>query len=60
MIFRRAESLSTVDNIRLDDRLWNVENVTVGDGGVTVKLSRTVGDKLVLDLLPDDLVQLAY
>ncbi len=59
MILRRAEDLSVEDNIRLDDMLWNVESVAVGGSSVTVRISRTVGDKRVLDLRPADLVLLA-
>lgn len=60
MILRRADCLTTDDTVRLeDDRLWNVENVTVGER-VTVRLSRMAGGQMVLDLLPDDLIRLAY
>lgn len=61
MILRRVENLTTNDNVRLEDgKLWNVEDKVPIDGGwVEVHLSRTVGDKLVLLLDPDDLILLA-
>lgn len=64
MILRRVADLTTVDNVRLEDRLWNVEAVTpvhayVAVRYVELRLSRTAGDKLVLMLRPDDLILLA-
>jgi hypothetical protein len=60
MILRRVADLTTVDNVRLDDRLlWNVEAVTPSDRYVEVRLSRTKGEKLTLMLRPDDLILLA-
>lgn len=61
MILRRAADLTTADNVRLEDGLlWNVEELVWVEGRVTVRLSRTVGDKMVLEQLwPDDLILLA-
>jgi hypothetical protein len=61
MILRRATDLSTGDNVRLEDGLlWNVAEVVWVDGRCSVHLSRTVGDKMVLEQLwPDDLILLA-
>jgi hypothetical protein len=63
VILRRVAELTTADNVRLDEKLWNVEEVMdLGDGGlgyIEVHLSRRVGDKLVLLLRPDDLILLA-
>jgi len=59
MILRRAENLSTEDNIRLDGKLWNIASVMVGDDGVTLRLSRTAGEKLDMTLCLDDLLELA-
>ena len=60
VILRRAANLSPSDNVRLEDgRLWNIESVVHANGRVTVHLSRTAGDKLVLELLPYDLILLA-
>ena len=63
MILRRVAELTTADNVRLDEKLWNVEEVMdLGDGRlgyIEVHLSRRVGDKLMLLLRPDDLILLA-
>jgi hypothetical protein len=60
MIFRRAENLTTMDNVRLDDGLlWNVATVSRAGPLVLVVFSRIAGDKRHLDLFPDDLVLLA-
>jgi hypothetical protein len=59
MILRRAEDLSERDNVRLDDLLWNVSRVEVYHGGVRLLLIRAAGPQRELDLLPNDLLQLA-
>ena len=60
MILRRVADLTTIDNVRLDDRLlWNVEAVTAADSHVEVRLKRTAGEKVTLMLRPDDLILLA-
>jgi hypothetical protein len=60
MILRRATDLSTGDNVRLEDgRLWNVAEVFLFDSRCVVHLSRTIGEKMVLELFPDDLILLA-
>ena len=63
MILRRVTDLTVIDNVRLEDgKLWNVESVTPAPGlfpRLMVRLSRTAGDKKVLELFPDDLILLA-
>ena len=60
MILRRLSDLTTVDNVRLEDRLWNVEAVTPAPiRYVELRLSRTSGEKVTLMLRPDDLILLA-
>ena len=60
MILRRAADLTIADNVRLDGRLWNVAEVVWVDGRCSVHLSRTMGEKIVLEQLwPDDLILLA-
>lgn len=59
MILRRAEELSESDNLRLNDLLWNVSQVRVAPGGVYLLLTRTAGARRELELLHNDLVQLA-
>lgn len=58
MILRRAEDLSTEDNVRLGERPWNIDRIEVGDH-VVIRLRRAVGDEMTLSLLPNDMVLLA-
>jgi hypothetical protein len=59
MILRRAADLMVSDNVRLDDRLWNIEKLVWVEGRLTLHLSRKAGDKTELELWSDDMVLLA-
>ncbi len=56
-VIRRVSRLAKDDIIRIDERIWVVDGMTVTvDDHITLKVKRSIGDTYVVELYEDDMV----